>query len=315
MPEQRLDPILEAMEEGFAERFEREGIPMISTRTEAERMNLANVRTGGKRLSPRTLLYGIDGIGKSTFASQAPSPIFVPTEDGAAGLAVPQFPLCESWEDVLACLRTLCREKHDYKTVVLDTADWAQALAIQHVVQRDFNGDMQAFDAYGRGYKMLMVEWLKLLAALDYTRRRIGAEVIVIAHAVIRTFKNPVGDDYDRYQSNLIDTPSTSVWARTKEWADIVLFATYEVAVRKESPRSPKGKGILKGGHQGARVLHASPSAAWDAKVRAGWELPEKLPLSQAEFRKYIDRSLEQARQAGGEQAEAQPAAAGEGQP
>lgn len=299
---EHIDPFIVAMEEGFrerldqsarasqAQRLDQSGTQMIANNTNRDpaRMTLANVQNGGTRLLPRTLLYGIDGIGKSTFASQSPSPIFIPTEDGASGIHVPQFPLCESWEDVLACLRSLCREEHQYKTVVLDSADWAQSLAIEHIVARDFAGDMQAFDAYGRGYKMLMQEWLKLLSALDFTRRRMGMEVILISHAVIRTFKNPSGDDYDRYQSNLIDTPSTSVWAKTKEWADIVLFANYEVVVRKDTAKSSKGKGILKAGKGGGRVLHSSPSAAWDAKVRAGWELPERFPLSQEEFRKHI---------------------------
>ena len=146
----------------------------------------------------------------------------------------------------VSALRSLCIEEHEYKTVVLDSADWAQALAQQHVIDEEYDGDVEKFDAYGRGYKSLMREWIKLLQALDYVHKRKGMEVILIAHAVVRPFRNPTGDDYDRYESNLLSSQNTSLWAKTK-------------------------------------------AAAWDAKVRAGWSLPEKFPLSQAEFRKHLN--------------------------
>ena len=114
-------------------------------------------------------------------------------------------------------------------------------------------------------------------------------EIILIAHAIVRTFKNPVGDDYDRYESNLHSGQSTNIWAKTKEWSDIVLFANYEIKIRKENPKATKGKGVLIAG-EGGRVCHAAPSASWDAKVRAGWNLPVQFSLSQSEFRKHLEK-------------------------
>ena len=258
--------------------------------TAPRKMSMGLVTRGGVQLPPRTMIYGVDGIGKSTFGAQAPAPIFIPTEDGASRIDVPQFPLCETWGDVMGALRSLCQEPHDYKTLVLDSADWAQALAHAHVVKQYFGGDQQAFDDYGKGYKVLMQEWLKLLGALDYTRRHTGMEVILIAHAVIKTFHSPTGDDYDHYQSNLGDSQSCSVWAKTKEWCDIVLFATYAVTVRKADKKDTKGKAVQVKG-EGERVCHAAPAASWTAKVRAGWMLPDKFPLCQADFRKHLNQT------------------------
>jgi len=261
------------------------------------RFGLSSITQGGVQLPPRTLLYGTDGIGKTTFWSEAEDAIFVPTEDGATRLDVPQFPLCTAWDDetynqpsVLGALRTLFAGDHKYKTVVLDSADWAQPLAAAHVVATEFNNDQAQYDAYGRGYKSLMRTWTVLLSALDHLRKHRGMAVALIAHAVVRPFHNPIGDDYDRYESNLISTQNTSLWAKTKEWCDIVLFANYAVTVKDaDGPagQAKKGKGVMHKG-DGSRMCYASPAAAWDAKVRAGWSLPEKFPLDYATFQKHI---------------------------
>ena len=253
------------------------------------KISLANITHDIVKLPTRTLIYGLDGIGKSTWASQAPNPIFICTEQGATRIKVSKFPLCGTWTDILDSLRALCREEHEYKTIVIDSADWAQALAIEYVVTRDYAGDMASFDAYGRGYKVMMTEWIKFLSALDYVRQAKNMEVILIAHSVVRTFKNPAGDDYDKYESNLHSGQSTSIWAKTKEWSDIVLFANYHVVVKKNNAKAQKGKGVMVSG-DGARICHAAPSASWDAKVRAGWYLPAQFPLNQSEFRNYLQK-------------------------
>ena len=250
--------------------------------------SLASVTSDVMKLPTRTLLYGTDGIGKSTFASKAPKPIFVPTEEGATRIPVAKFPLCRSWTDVLGSLRALYVEDHEYRTLVLDSADWAQTLATTHIVKQDYGGDITAFDAYGRGYKGVMAEWLRLLSALDHLRRTKNMEIILLVHSVVRVFRNPSGDDFDKFESNLYSGQSTSIWAKTKEWCDIVLFANYQVVVRKDNTKATKGKGVMLAG-EGARVCHAAPSASWDAKVRAGWSLPEQFPLSQQKFREYLE--------------------------
>jgi hypothetical protein len=43
---------------------------------------LEKIHTGKKQQAPRLLIYGTEGSGKSTIASQASKPIFVLTEDG-----------------------------------------------------------------------------------------------------------------------------------------------------------------------------------------------------------------------------------------
>ena len=113
-------------------------------------------------------------------------------------------------------------------------------------------------------------------------------EIILLAHAAVRPVNNPEGDDYDRFQANLIDTKSTSILAKTREWCDLVLFASYDIMVRKSDPKATKGKGVLKTGTN-ERLCYSRTAASHDAKVRAGWSLPDKFPLDQGEFRKHLN--------------------------
>ena len=83
---------------------------------------LANIQRGRAPTPPRILLYGTEGIGKSTFASEAPKPIFVQTEDGLAEIDCDEFPLATSFDDVLQALAELRAQAHDYETVVIDTS-------------------------------------------------------------------------------------------------------------------------------------------------------------------------------------------------
>lgn len=251
------------------------------------RMTMASLIKGKLILPPKTMLYGTDGIGKSTFGANANKPVFIATEEGALRIDVPKFQ-CESWSDMFGALITLGKESHDFKTLVIDSIDWAQALCVKHIITTEYAGNVQDFEAYGRGYKSVIQEFRKLLAFLDRLQKVKHMEIVLIAHATVKTFQNPTGDNYDRYQSNLIDSPATSIWGLIKEWCDIVLFANYQVMVRKANIKATKGKGALVGGEAGSRVCHSCPSAAWDAKVRAGWNLPKQFPLSYAEFSKYV---------------------------
>lgn len=246
-----------------------------------------NVTKGGIKLPTRTVAYGIDGIGKTTFAAGADSPVFLPTEDGCNRLDVDQFPQVQSWDEVFKNLRSLAKEDHKFKTLVIDSIDWAEKLAIESIIKKDYGGDIQGFESYGKGYKVLSQEWRKFLSAIEYLRANKKMEVILLAHSSVKTFKNPAGDDFDQYKATLTDTPSTSIWAMTKEWADIVLFLNYKIAVKKDSPKAAKGKGIMTGG--GKRVCFATPSAAYDAKVRAGWSLPDEFDLDYSVYKKLLN--------------------------
>jgi hypothetical protein len=237
------------------------------------RMRVSNATKGIVEVPDRILLYGVEGIGKSSFAAKAPRPIFIETEpDGTARIDTQRMPKPLSWGDVIDGIDSLTLDPHDHKTLVVDTLDAAEAMLWRHICQRDDKANIEAY-GYGKGYVVALDEWRVFLARLERLRRERKMGVILIAHSWIKPFKNPEGDDFDRYQLKLHDKTAGLL----KEWCDAVLFANYETLTSKESEKS-KAKGVS----TGERIVHTQRTAAFDAKNR--YDLPETLPLDYAAF-------------------------------
>jgi hypothetical protein len=240
------------------------------------RMALGKVIKGRLAKPMRLLVYGIEGVGKSTFAAGAPAPIFFGSEDGTSELDIERFPQPQSWLDALEALAELTTAAHDYQTLVIDTLDWLEPHCWAHVCResRDDNGrPYQSIEdfGYGRGYVAAHDQWRRLASDLETLRTKRHMHIILLAHSAIRTFRNPAGDDFDRYELKLHKAPS-GFW---REWADAVLFASHDLNTVKKAGRV---RGVM--GNQ--RVLHTERTAAWDAKNR--YDLPPRLALDWQEF-------------------------------
>lgn len=233
------------------------------------KMTLSAIKKGRIDKPKRVLLYGCEGVGKTTFAAGAPSPVFIGAEDGTNHLDVARFPEPESWADILGAIKEL-HGQHSFKTVVIDTLDWVEPLCWQHVCQEGGQPTIEAF-GYGKGYVAALDQWRVLLSALDRLRGSKGMHVALLAHSHIRTYRNPKGEDYDRFELKL--NPKAS--ALCKEWADAVLFANYDLLTHTEENRT-------RGVSSGARFIHTSWHAAYDAKNR--FSLPDRLPLGWADL-------------------------------
>ncbi len=233
-------------------------------------MNLASIRRGPRETPFSVVLYGPEGIGKSTFGAGAPSPVFLGTEDGTAQLDVASFPTPSKFTDLLDAIGTLATETHEFKTVVLDTLDWLEPLIHAHVCKTNNKATIEAF-GYGKGYVLALDEWRRLLAAIGVLRTK-GMNIILLAHSRVKAYHNPAGDDYDRYTMKLHEKAEQLV----KEWADAVLFATYKVVTAEND------KGKIKAYGDGTRVAYTEHRPAWDAKNRYG--LPLEIPLEWSEF-------------------------------
>ncbi len=248
-------------------------------------MKLDSIHRGKQIRAPRIFLYATHGIGKSTFASQAPNPIFIQTEDGLGSIDTASFPLAKSSDDIMTAIGTLYTEDHDFQTVVLDSADWAEA-----IFQREIETKYDAKDlAYGKGALILAEKWKKTLDGLSALCYRKNMTVIIIGHCEIKRFDSPEVESYDRFQPKCQARASALI----QEWADCVLFANYKTIVRKEEVGF--NKTVSKAFTNGDRVINTSETPAFLAKNR--YALPERLPLDWQAFSAAMSRTASPAQQ------------------
>lgn len=239
---------------------------------------IESIQKRQKNRPRRIMVYGVQGIGKSTFGAMAESPIFIQTEDGLGDIDADRFPLAKAYHDVVKAIESLYTSEHDYRTVVIDSLDWLERL-IWSEVCRIKGVDSIEDIGFGKGYGFALAQWREVLEGLDALRADRGMQVILVAHSTVERFNSPETEPYDRYAPRLHRTASALI----QEWCDEVLFAGYRVHVKKTDEGF--GKKHVQGVGQGERVLRTTERPSHVAKNRLG--LPDELPLDWNEYAKH----------------------------
>ncbi len=224
----------------------------------------------------KVVLYGPEGIGKSTFASRFPEPVFIDTEGSTRHLDVARLPKPSSWTMLLDDVKYIRDTPGVCKTLIIDTLDWAEALCTQHVCDTAQKKGVEDF-GYGKGYVYVAEEFGKLLNLLDEVIDR-GINVLGTAHAKMRKFEQPEETGaYDRWEMKM----SKNVAPLVKEWSDALLFANYKIlTVRSgEDKKTVKAQG-------GRRTMYTAHHPCWDAKNR--WGLPEEVEFDYSAITPHI---------------------------
>lgn len=226
---------------------------------------MLNITRGKIDRALKVVAYGSEGIGKTTFAAAFPEPLFIDTEGGTAHMDVRRIDRPQSWEELLSIISEVAADPNVCKTLVLDTADWAEALCVAYVCQKYKQNSIESF-GYGKGYTILGEEFGRLFAALDAVIAS-GKNVVITAHAKMRKFEQPDEQGaYDRWEMKL----SKQVAPLLKEWCDMLLFLNYKTYVVTTETNAKKAQG-------GKRVIYTSHHPCWDAKNRHS--LPEEMDL------------------------------------
>lgn len=240
---------------------------------------LGGVKRGKIRAPLRVLVYGPEGVGKSSLAAGAPGVLFADIENSTKQLDVPRYPFRDdehghvphSLDEVTAMLDDLERSpRGEYSHLAIDTLDELEAFIHRDLCKRHGKSSIVDF-GFGKGYDKAVDAWRVLLSQLDRLHAK-GWGVILTAHSLVKTFKSPTSDDYDRYQPKLHDKAAGLI----KGWCDVVAFVAWDdvAAVRKtESDR----QGARSKGFGGERMAFFERTAAWDAKARI--PLPERMLL------------------------------------
>lgn len=222
------------------------------------------ILSGKLKRPQRVVIYGVESVGKSTFAAQFPRPLFLDIEGGTNHLSVDRAEI-NSWRELADAITEV--KETVYETVVIDSADWAERLAVEDLLATHKKQSIEDF-GFGKGWVMVAEKVSRFLTALDGLIDN-GRNVVLIAHSKVQRVEPPdLLAAYDRYELKLSKQSSPLV----KEWADELWFFRFKTKAIQQD--GGKAKGI--GGKE--RVIYTTHSAAYDAKTRSG--LAEEIPMA-----------------------------------
>lgn len=247
----------------------------------------AEVRKGRIVQPRRIFAFGGEKVGKSTFASGAPDPVYIPLDEGAPHLDIERLPKPETWDELLDIIELPERWKKPWKTLVIDPLNWAEEMAWARMLHgpdsRPTASTRDEIEKYGNGYQKgydaAVGTWRVLLSAIERQWKR-GMHIVILAHAKKENFKDPSGVAYDRWEPAM-HSKASGIF---KQWVDDVLFLRNEVLAKPE-----KG-GKMIAVETGERIMHTVWSKAWDAGNRAN--LPAEMPISWAEYWAAVEKGL-----------------------
>jgi len=239
---------------------------------------LSKIKTGKEAKPRRVLFYGTHGVGKSTWGSQAPAPIFIQTEDGIDDIGVDRFPLAENYLTVIDMIRELINSEHKYKTLVIDSVDWLERLIWAQVCKEQKVSSIDDIKFF-RGYNLAMTQWSKVREGMDTLRKK-GMHIILIAHSKVEKYNNPAGEDYDRYSPKLNKHASLYL----QEWADEVFFANFKTTVVTQGQGFKEKKKAI---GEGRRIVCTNEMPAFLAKNRLG--IKENIDMTWTAYEAYFN--------------------------
>lgn len=226
---------------------------------------------------PRIVIHGGEKVGKSSFSSQAPRPLFLPTEEGLKGLnataAVEDGKArLETWGEFDAALTYAENNLATFDSLVIDSGDWLEMLIHANIMATYNKPSMaEAAGGYGKAYLEALEYWHNVLMRLDRINKQ-GKYIIIICHSKSYLFNDPNLEPYDLWTIKL-HSPKNGGGSLEllKEWADCIMFAqieTYvsETATTKGSDTNKKHRATS----TGKRLLQLDNSKAFLAGNRYG---------------------------------------------
>tara|TARA_R110000744_G_scaffold90984_6_gene176596 strand:- start:1013 stop:1777 length:765 start_codon:yes stop_codon:yes gene_type:complete len=243
--------------------------------------DLQSITSGSKEMSSRIILLGTEKIGKTTFAADFPSPIFLPIkgEEGVDDLDVNSFPRAETYDDVMSAIKTLIKDKHSFETFIIDSASALEPIVWDKLCEEhECESIEKVGGGYGKGYTEALHKWRQLMDGLDLLRMK-GITVIIIGHVKVKRFDDPLGLSFDQYQFDIHE----KVHLTLQRWADSILFCSSETIVQTEDvgfKEKRRGRDLT-----GDRFIYTQKRPAHAGGGRGVYgRLPYKIPLSFQSF-------------------------------
>ena len=221
----------------------------------------------------KIVVYGIGGVGKSTFASTAPKPIFMNLEDNIRCINVAKVKLT-SYQEVEDFLTDLYNaSNNEYRTLVIDSVDVLASLLYKHIAKKYNINDFTA--GFGKGYAFVNRAFEEFIATINLISNAKKMNVIMICQEAQKSEGDiEIGD---HIKKNLALEPR--FLKPVTFWANIVLGLATKHTVHKEK---------IVG--QGERVMYKVDTGTRYAKNSYG--LPPELPIDWGVFSEHIKSKI-----------------------
>jgi hypothetical protein len=248
--------------------------------------NLDSIKNARCDRPRRIIVAGPPKVGKSTFACSADRPIVIPMkgEEGIDDLNVESFPVCEKFGELLEALGTVYADKHEFKTLVIDSVSALEPIVWDET--RRINGGVDSIEkingGYSKGYTEALKQWREIIAGLDAIRKERGMTILLITHTRVGKFNDPMLEPYDQYSYDIHDKAS----AFLRRWADGLLFVRRKIVVRKDDTgfNQTHNRPVDIGAGQPFLYTQERPAHPGGGRGVAWSKLPYEMPLSWAAF-------------------------------
>lgn len=233
---------------------------------------LSRIETGRKIGPPRAVIYGSPKSGKTTLLAGIPNIVVIPLEEGQGTLDYARTPQPTDYESLVETLRELATADHPYKAVGIDGLTGVEELIQAKVIQSDFDGKLDKFMAYHKGFAFCGAVWVEFCKELDAVRRR-GISIWCAAHSKLETVDDVSAGSYSRMSPQL----HKDALAVVTKWSDIIGYIDLE---RKATDKGSKDaqRTTRTAYTTGTRRLIVEDTGSHMAGNRYGLESPIELP-------------------------------------
>lgn len=221
----------------------------------------------------KVLIYGQEGVGKSSLASCFPDAVFIDCEGSTTMMNVRRLPKPENWQMLIDEMNYIfdVHTVKNYWTVVIDTFDWAERLALESICREHNVNGIEGF-GYGKGWQYEIEAIGKFLDLTEHLIQS-GVNVVFLCHAITKRMTLPEDTaEFDHWELKLGNKTTNKIAPLLKEWSDMTLFLAFKTNIVPVSNDGKKNKATAV-----QRVMYTTKTAWWDAKNRFG--LPEMLPI------------------------------------
>lgn len=248
-------------------------------------MSIATLKTSAAKAHPLAVVYGVEGVGKTSYAAEWPRPVLLQTagENVPSDVQIPTFGFAEKYSDVIDAMGSLFTDAHEFKTLVIDAADGMERLVQRETCQRNGWQNIEA-PGFGKGYVAADAVWSELLEGLTALTEQAAMNVVLISHCEIVRFDSPTTDPYSRYKLNL----HKNAISLLQSAADIVAFVNYRTTLKEADVGFNKTVKHAEGA--GIRMVYVEERPGYIAKNR--YSMPSELPFRKGEVWKALEKYL-----------------------